>query len=78
MIKKPSLSHYFQSMLIQKGLVKRVYTQNIDCLETTAGVPDDKLIQGHGTVKSGHCLTCKTNYTLEWMKSKKMEIFYWV
>lgn len=69
LIKNPSLSHYFQSLLVKKGLVKKVYTQNIDDLEIKSGIDADKLVQGHGSLKSGHCMNCKRTYSFEWMKS---------
>jgi NAD-dependent histone deacetylase SIR2 len=34
-------------------------TQNIDDLETKAGVSPQKLIQAHGHSRSAHCIKCK-------------------
>lgn len=67
---RPTISHYFQRLLIEKGHVLKVYTQNIDALETIAKIPEDKLIAAHGSFEKGHCFNCKSEYTLEWMKRK--------
>jgi len=48
----PTPTHLFISLLHQKQLLKRCYTQNIDSLETQAGVPSDKLIAAHGNFDS--------------------------
>ena len=45
---KPTVSHYFQRLLVEKGMVRKIYTQNIDALETIANIPDDKVINAHG------------------------------
>ena len=68
LIKEPSYSHYFQSLLLKKGKAKVIYSQNIDDLEEKAGVPLNKMVQGHGSVKTGHCMRCNKKYSFEWMK----------
>lgn len=40
---KPTLTHRFFKLLHDKGLLLRVYTQNIDALEFLAGLPEDKV-----------------------------------
>lgn len=65
---KPTICHYFIKMLDEKGLLLRHYTQNIDTLERITGLKDDKLVEAHGTFHTGHCLKCREQYTLEWMK----------
>lgn len=49
-------------------MLLRHYTQNIDTLERVAGVPDEKLVEAHGTFNKGHCLACRKSYTQDWMK----------
>ncbi|KAK6183463.1 hypothetical protein SNE40_010940 [Patella caerulea] len=66
----PTPCHYFIRMLHDKGLLLRHYTQNIDTLERISGLPDDKVVEAHGTFHTSHCLTCKKEYTMEWMKEK--------
>ena len=36
----PTTTHKFFSLLHQKGILRRIYTQNIDALEYLAGVPE--------------------------------------
>ena len=40
------------------GLLRRCYTQNIDSLETAAGVPKDKVVAAHGNFDSASCINC--------------------
>jgi len=61
----PSPTHYFISLLAKKGLLTRHYTQNIDGLERLAGVPDELLVEAHGSYASSTCLDCGKKYTLE-------------
>ena len=46
------------SFLIHKGLVKLIFTQNIDGLELKANIPRDKIIFAHGNTLEGHCPKC--------------------
>jgi NAD-dependent histone deacetylase SIR2 len=46
---RPTITHSFISLLHKKGLLLKLFTQNIDCLEREAGVPDDKIIEAHGS-----------------------------
>ncbi|XP_066249787.1 NAD-dependent protein deacetylase sirtuin-2 [Euwallacea similis] len=67
---KPTLCHYFIKLLQDKGLLLRHYTQNIDMLERVAGVPEEKLVEAHGTFYTGHCLECRAKYDLEWLRER--------
>ncbi|XP_016845338.1 NAD-dependent protein deacetylase sirtuin-2 [Nasonia vitripennis] len=67
---KPTPSHYFIRLLHEKGLLLRHYTQNIDTLERLAGLPEEKLVEAHGTFHSGRCLDCQASFDLPWMKEK--------
>jgi len=44
----PSTTHYFIRYYMKKGLLLRCFTQNIDGLESLAGIPDKKIVQAHG------------------------------
>lgn len=56
----PTISHVFIALLAQKGLLKMLFTQNIDCLERQAGVPSDLIIEAHGSFATQRCIECKT------------------
>ncbi|KAF9823969.1 hypothetical protein SFRURICE_013506 [Spodoptera frugiperda] len=67
---KPTISHYFIRLLHEKGLLLRHYTQNIDTLERGAGIPEEKLVEAHGTFYTSHCLDCRKEYNLEYVKER--------
>lgn len=64
----PTTAHKFFNLLHQKGLLKRIYTQNIDALEFLAGVPAEKIIEAHGSFQTAYCTQCKHDYDLRWLK----------
>ena len=55
---KPTVTHYFVSLLARKGLLLRNYTQNIDGLEYLAGIPTEKLVECHGNYRTASCIDC--------------------
>ncbi len=73
---RPTVSHYFQRLLVQKGHVHKIYTQNIDALEAIAQIPKHKVIAAHGSFEVGHCIGCGTKYPFEWMKNRIEETEY--
>ncbi|KAF9244106.1 DHS-like NAD/FAD-binding domain-containing protein [Melanogaster broomeanus] len=54
----PSPCHRFIKLLEDKDKLLRNYTQNIDTLETLAGV--NRVLQCHGSFKTATCLQCRT------------------
>lgn len=70
----PTPAHCFLRLLHDKNLLTRVYSQNIDNLESLAGIPGGKLVQAHGSFHTSHCTkgTCRKEYSFEWLKSKIM------
>ncbi|XP_061677738.1 NAD-dependent protein deacetylase sirtuin-3 isoform X2 [Syngnathoides biaculeatus] len=62
---RPNYIHFFIRMLHHKGLLLRMYTQNIDGLEKLCGIPDDKLVEGHGSFATASCHLCYTPYPSE-------------
>ena len=44
-----TIAHSFVKLLWEKGLLLKLFTQNIDCLEREAGVPGDKIVEAHGS-----------------------------
>lgn len=66
----PTPAHYFVRLLHEKGLLVRHYTQNIDTLDRLAGLPDDKIIEAHGSFHTNHCIKCNKEYDMAWMKEQ--------
>jgi len=66
----PTTTHKFFTLLHKKGLLRRVYTQNIDALEYLAGLPEEKIVEAHGSFKSSHCTKCRKTYDLRWLKTE--------
>lgn len=67
---KPTPSHYFVRLLHDKGLLVRHYTQNIDTLDRLVGLPDDMVVEAHGTFYTNHCTGCQKEYSMEWMRAE--------
>lgn len=65
---RPTVTHSFITLLHQKGLLLKLFTQNIDCLEREAGVPDDSIIEAHGSFARQSCIDCKSPYPQEELK----------
>eukprot|EP00941_MAST-03F_sp_MAST-3F-sp1_P002682 g2682.t1 len=65
---KPTKTHCFIRLLYEKNILHRCWTQNIDGLERAVGVPEEKLVEAHGTFASCHCTNCGASYPLEKMK----------
>lgn len=51
----PTPTHYFLKMLSDKGLLRRVYTQNVDTLERLADVPGEALVEVRACVCECAC-----------------------
>ncbi|KAL2210064.1 NAD-dependent deacetylase sirtuin-2 [Sarocladium strictum] len=64
----PTISHAFISLLAKKGLLQMLFTQNIDCLERRAGVPEEKIVEAHGSFAMQRCIECKTEFPDDLMK----------
>ena len=65
---RPTISHSFIRLLSDKGLLLKLFTQNIDCLEREAGVPDSKIVEAHGSFAQQRCIECKTPYPDDLMR----------
>lgn len=52
----PTLGHYFIKLLDNKGILLRCFTQNIDSLETMAGLDNNKLVAAHGNFDTARCV----------------------
>ena len=66
----PTLTHYFFVLLHKKGLLKRVFTQNVDTLERLAGLPGDMLVEAHGSFATAHCLSCREKFEAETLRPR--------
>lgn len=61
---QPVTAHKFIKALDDQDMLLRNYTQNIDGLELTAGLPLNKLVQAHGHTRSAHCIDCHQEYSM--------------
>jgi NAD-dependent histone deacetylase SIR2 len=55
---KPTLTHSFMRLLQDRGMLLRVFTQNIDTLERIAGVEGDNIVEAHGSFAASRCIDC--------------------
>ncbi len=69
----PTLTHCFFTLLDRKGLLLRVYTQNIDGLEEVSGVHPDRLVECHGHFRSASCTECRSPYNSDDCKTSMLE-----
>ncbi|KAI8619852.1 DHS-like NAD/FAD-binding domain-containing protein [Chytriomyces sp. MP71] len=78
---KPTLGHLFIRLLAERGMLLRNFTQNIDTLERVAGIPDQFLVEAHGSFATASCVGrettplvrgCGAKYTQEWVRNKIM------
>lgn len=58
----PTVAHAFIALLAKKEQLHMLFTQNIDCLERRAGVPDEKVVEAHGSFAAQHCIDCKAEF----------------
>ncbi|MEW5315784.1 MAG: hypothetical protein WDW38_007189 [Sanguina aurantia] len=68
----PTAAHHFIRLVSLKGLLQCCFTQNIDSLETIAGVPQEEVVAAHGNFDSAHCTSCKLEHTTEYVKAAVM------
>jgi NAD-dependent deacetylase len=57
---RPNAGHLAVAELVRRGIVSAVITQNIDSLHQAAGVPENQVIELHGSTRYAKCLTCGT------------------
>lgn len=56
----PNAGHHAVAKMVARGKASHVITQNIDGLHQQSGVPDEKLIELHGSTRYAKCLDCGT------------------
>ncbi len=59
---RPNVGHYFVHTLDAKGKLIGVITQNVDGLHRQAGLPDEKIVELHGSNRKVLCLKCDRTY----------------
>jgi len=62
---QPNEGHRALASLYDTGRLQTVITQNIDGLHQKAGIPDERVIELHGTNRSISCLACGKVYSWE-------------
>ncbi|MFC1964308.1 NAD-dependent deacetylase [Chloroflexota bacterium] len=62
---QPNAGHMAIAELYRMGKVDCVITQNIDNLHQKSGIPEEAVIELHGTVRWVNCLECDRRYTRE-------------
>lgn len=64
----PTITHAFIALLNEKHKLRMLFTQNIDCLERQAGVPEELIVEAHGSFATHRCIECKTEFPEDMMK----------
>ncbi|MDX9800734.1 MAG: Sir2 family NAD-dependent protein deacetylase [Spirochaetia bacterium] len=54
----PNIAHHVLARLYKKGLLECIITQNIDGLHQAAGLPDEAVIELHGSNLRAICTSC--------------------
>ena len=67
---KPNAGHYAIAELHHLGKLDCVITQNVDNLHQKSGIPEDKVIELHGTFSWVVCLDCAQRYPSEGIWSR--------
>lgn len=62
---KPNVGHYFIQALSMKEKLIGLITQNVDGLHSVAGVPDDKIVELHGSNRKILCMSCTKEFAPE-------------
>ncbi|MFA5055484.1 MAG: Sir2 family NAD-dependent protein deacetylase [Dehalococcoidia bacterium] len=59
---QPNAVHYAIAELLKLGKLECVITQNVDGLHQKTGIPDDKLVELHGSLRWLKCINCGQRY----------------
>jgi mono-ADP-ribosyltransferase sirtuin 6 len=59
---KPTKTHKALAILLQKGIIKHIVSQNVDGLHLRSGIPQENLSELHGNLFMEVCEKCKTRY----------------
>ncbi len=55
---KPNAAHLAVAQLYESGFVQAIITQNIDGLHQQSGIPDEDIIELHGSNRRVRCMSC--------------------
>lgn len=61
---RPNPAHYAIAELYTMGKLDCIITQNVDGLHQKAGVPDEKVIELHGSLRWVKCVNCDRRYPI--------------
>jgi len=61
-------AHKFLYLLHEYGLLRRVYTSNVDSGELRSGLPQEKVVEVYGHLRTAHCLQCNKKYDYRWLR----------
>lgn len=61
---QPNAVHYAIAEILNMGKLECVITQNVDGLHQKTGIPDDKLIELHGSLRWLKCINCGQRYNI--------------
>eukprot|EP00854_Cymbomonas_tetramitiformis_P028565 gene28565-35425_t len=67
---KPTPCHHFLKLLHSKGVLRRIYTQNIDSLERLADLPEDIVVPCHGNFDNAHCIVCGEDVDINFVREE--------
>ena len=67
---KPNHAHLAITKLHEMGLLEAVITQNIDGLHQQGGLPDDKIIELHGSTRRIRCMRCSKISSIQEAKKR--------
>ena len=62
---QPNGGHRAVAELVARGKTSHVITQNIDGLHQQSGVPEDRLVELHGSTRYAKCLGCGTRAEID-------------
>ena len=70
---KPTLAHYFIRVCEDKGLLTKVFSQNIDGITRHTGVPKEKILNVHGSIGDIQCEFCDSEYPADEFRKQVKE-----
>ncbi|CCW64087.1 unnamed protein product [Phytomonas sp. EM1] len=74
---KPTAVHHFIKLLADEGRLLRCCTQNVDGLEWSAGLPEELLVEAHGTFQTSSCIDCKQSFDTAELRRENADGAVW-